>query len=189
MEKTFDTRQDLIQLIIELELVMFRKVRACGNAPCQEMPETFRAMRWMAHSVLSERTLSSYLDDLKTAAEAGRNLMTEKYARMDNLIPPLKDDPEIISVLDEITAVEKRWMDEFAARYPRIVTGDGSAFSNYLRCELETYSEETLRLYLNDVREALGQGRNLAQESYTNLFKSLGYASLDEVGRESRDRS
>lgn len=189
MEKTPDARQDLIQLIIELELAMFRKVNARGNAPCQEMPETFRAMRWMAHSVLSEGTLSSYLDDLKTAAEAGRNLMTEKYARMDNFIPPLKDDPEIISVLDEITAVEKRWMGEFAARYPHIVTGDGSAFANYLRCELETYSEETLLLYLNDVREALGQGRNLAQESYTNLFKSLGYASLDEVGREGRDRS
>ncbi|MFY9398109.1 MAG: DUF4125 family protein [Desulfomonilia bacterium] len=88
MEKTPDARQDLIQLIIELELAMFRKVNARGNAPCQEMPETFRAMRWMAHSVLSEGTLSSYLDDLKTAAEAGRNLMTEKYARMDNFIPP-----------------------------------------------------------------------------------------------------
>jgi len=36
----------------------------------------------------SKEMLESYFDDLVIAQKKGRNLVTEKYARMDNLIPP-----------------------------------------------------------------------------------------------------
>jgi hypothetical protein len=184
MEKQQENRENLIREIIAIELEMFQNVKAKEHAFCQELPDTFRTMRWMAHSVLSDDTLASYLDDLKQAAHAGRNLMTEKYARMEDLIPPLKNDPEIIAILDEITEVEKNWMQEFSQHYPGIVKGDGAGFAAYLRCELETYSDRTLKFYLSNVTDARARGINLAEKSYVNLFKKLGYESLDDVVKE-----
>lgn len=184
MEKQQEDREDLIREIIAIELEMFGNVKARERAFCQELPDTFRTMRWMAHSVLSGDTLASYLDDLQQAAYAGRNLMTEKYARMENLIPPLKNDPEIVAVLDEITETEQNWMKEFSQHYPGILQGDGSGFAGYFRCELETYSDRTLKLYLSDVTDARDRGINLAEQSYVNLFKRLGYESLDDVVKE-----
>lgn len=181
MNETHDECKDLIDRIIAIELDMFQRVNSRGNAPCQEMPGTFRTMRWMAHSVLSRDTLASYLDDLEQARKAGRNLMTEKYARMEGLIPPLKNDPEVIALLDEITEIEENWIVEFSKAYPKIITGDGSAFAAYLRCELETYSDRTLELYHRDVLEARRQGISLARKSYENLFKGLGYSSFEDV--------
>jgi hypothetical protein len=107
--------------------------------------------------------------------------MTEKYARMEGLIPPLKNDPEVIALLDEITEIEENWIVEFSKAYPKIITGDGSAFAAYLRCELETYSDRTLELYHRDVLEARRQGISLARKSYENLFKDLGYSSFEDV--------
>ena len=184
MSEQQDHRGDLIKKIIEIELEMFQTVKSKGPAPCQERTETFRAMRWMAHSVLSEDTLESYLDDVTQAKHAGRNLMTEKYGRMEGIIPPLKDNPVVNAMIDEITRVEESWMQEFSGKYPRIVTNNGAGFSSYFRCELETYSDRTLELYHRDVLRARDQGANFAEISYTNLFKRLGYASLDEVNSE-----
>ena len=46
-------------------------------------------MRRMNHCTHDTATLESYLDDLKNAAAEGRNFMIEKYARLDNRLPPL----------------------------------------------------------------------------------------------------
>lgn len=181
MEKQQESREDLIREIIAVELEMFQNVKAREHAFCQELPETFKTMRWMAHSVLSEDTLLSYLDDLRQAVQEGRNLMTEKYARMEELIPPLKDNPEIVAILDEITGIEKEWMHEFSQKYPGIVKENGTGFAGYFRCELETYSDRTLRFYLRDVSSAKSRGVNFAEQSYSNLFTKLGYNSLDDV--------
>lgn len=187
MSEQQDNRGDLIQKIIEIELEMFRTVKSKGPAPCQERTETFRVMRWMAHSVLSEDTLASYLEDVTQARHAGRNLMTEKYGRMEGIIPPLKNDPRIIGLMDDITRIEESWMHEFALKYPKIVTIKGAGFSSYFRCELETYSDLTLELYHRDVLRAQEQGINFAEVSYGNLFRRLGYASLDDVAGETED--
>ncbi len=184
-----DKKEDLIGKIIAIELEMFQNVKSRGHAACQELPKTFRMMRWMAHSVLGEDTLASYLDDLEKAREAGRNLMTEKYARMEGLIPSLKQDPEVLGILEKITRIEESWLEEFSRRYPEIVKGGGTGFGNYLRCELETYSDRTLHLYLRDVIEARQEGINHAEKSYENLFRKLGYESLDEVGRQDREQA
>ncbi len=186
MKKQHEKRDALIKEIIAIELEMFGNVKAREHASCQELPETFKTMRWMAHSVLSEDTLASYLDDLMQAVHAGRNLMTEKYARMEGLIPPLKSSPESKQILDEIVGIEEAWMKEFSHRYPKIVTGGAAGFGTYFRCELETYSDRTLELYLGDVTHARTRGINLAEQSYMNLFEKLGYESLDDVVRETK---
>jgi len=162
--------------IIEIELDMFLKVKAVEPAKCQEQPEAFRAMRGMTHSVLSRETLASYLEDLRRAGAEGRNLLSEKYARIDNIIPPLKDSPLIAGIVQ----IEQEWMRELSEKYPHIVNV-GPGFMVYLSSELETYSDETLELYFKDISAADKEGQNLAEARYTTLFKQLGYDSIDDA--------
>ncbi len=172
----------LVGRIVAVELQMFERVRTSEPSLCQERPEAFRSMRAMTHSVLSEETLRSYLADLERAAAEGRNLMTLKYARMGGQIPPLKDNP----LIAEIVRIESRWMKELAERYPHVIRG-GPDFENYLACELETYSDETIALYHRDVSQAVAEGRNLAEERYNWLFSRIGYGSIAEAERRARN--
>jgi len=169
-------RTDLIERIIELELDMFERVRTAEPALCQEKPETFKSMRAMTHSALSEGTLESYLDDLERAVAEGKNLLTLKYARIERKIPPLKEDPMIGAIVD----IEDGWMQQLAERYPHVVKG-GPGFGTYLASELETFSDRTLGLYFRDVSEADKAGRNLAEERYDWLFARIGYGSIAEA--------
>lgn len=167
-------RQQLLEQIIEAELHMFlNTVNEGGQASCQKNPNSFRIMRWMNHCTHEEATLLSYLNDLHTATQAGRNLMFEKYARMDNLIPPLSTNPHITSIVE----TEYLWLQEEAKIYPHALQGQGK-FKVYLSAELETMSDATLELYAQEIVEALKAGRNLALERHDLLCKRLGYTSL-----------
>ena len=168
--------KEVLDGIIEIELDMFKRVRTAEPSLCQERPETFKAMRWMTHSVLSTETLESYLGDLQRAETEGRNLLTEKYARMQNVIPLLKTNP----IIEDIVEVEVSWMKELSQKYPCTFKGQ-PGFEVYLHSELETYSNETLKLYFGDVSKAEQKGRNLAEERYTALFQQIGYGSIAEV--------
>ena len=57
---------------------------------------------------------------------------------------------------------------------------DAGGFEIYLRGELETYSDQTLELYYQDLLQALREGRNLSEERYSNMSRKLGYGSLEE---------
>lgn len=174
-------RIELIEKIIELELNMFERVRTAEPALCQERPETFKSMRAMTHSALSEATLSSYLGDLEQAVAQGKNLLTLKYARIERKIPPLKEDPMIGAIVD----IEDGWMQQLAEKYPHVVKG-GPGFATYLASELETFSDRTLGLYFRDVSEADKEGRNLAEERYDWLFSRIGYGSITEAEEKMR---
>ena len=178
--KNSKKKAHLIDKIVTIELWMFQKVRTIEPSLCQERPDTFKLMREMGHSVLSLETLSSYLKDLEEAKRRDRNLVTEKYARMSNMIPPLKQS----SVLNDIMAIESLWMKELELKYPSILKRNSNYFEIYLSSELETYSNETLDLYLNDILKAKAAKRNLAEERYLYLFKKLGYSSLDDVNKK-----
>jgi len=177
-----NARQELMEKIIEMELDMFLRVRASEPAACQEHPEAFRTMRWMAHSVLPLEVLLSYLNDLQEARRLDRNLMTEKYARMENKIPKIKESP----LIDEIVQVESRWLGSLTEKYPLTFKGETAGFQNYLACELETYSDRTLEVYHQVILEAKTANRNLVEERYNNLFEKLGYGSI--AGREEQAR-
>lgn len=145
---------------------------------CKDMPKAFKVMRRMTHSVLSNETLGSYLRDLEQAAADGRNLMMEKYARMDNLIPYLNDNP----IIDRIVRMERGWQSELSHRYPQLFrTQSIQAFELYLHSELETYSDQTLELYFRDVSKGAEEGRNLAEERYAFLADMLGYDSIHSI--------
>jgi len=177
---------NLIERILALELNMFINVRSEVPVSCQENPDAFRLHRRAQFSVWSEETLRSYHDDLRDAERHGRNLMTLKYARMENLIRPLSVNP-IIDAIVQMALEAQRGM---LLRYPNILSGgrplEGdspgpTSFSTYLRGELETYSDRTLELLHRDIRQIGERGENWALQTYTHLFRELGYVSLDEV--------
>lgn len=167
------TQQQLVDEIVERELAMFVAVRnEGGTASCQEQPDSFRLMRRMNHFVHNEPMLRSYLLDLKRASASGRNLMVEKYARMDNRIPPISTSP----LLDVIVNAELASLREAARLWPEIIKrhdDNGVNFARYLRCELETLSDQTLELYAEELREAVRQNRNMNVERYKYLMSAL----------------
>ena len=67
-------KNSIILKVLELEWEMFIGVSNIGGtASCQEDPKTFKIMRTSQFLTWSEDTLKSYLDDLITAREYGRN--------------------------------------------------------------------------------------------------------------------
>lgn len=177
-QETATTREGLLHEIIERELVMFLATpNEGGVAQCQMHPDAFRTMRRMTHCIHDDATLVSYLHDLRLAAETGRNFMIEKYARMDDRLPPLSSSP----LLDEIADAETAFLEEAAARFPHVIKRNGeNFFRRYLRCELETLSDATLELYAAEVRRARAKGRNLAEERHRTLLRLLGKGTLEE---------
>lgn len=175
-------REALIEEIVAREWAMMQAVVSDGRSLCQQRPGTFRAMRTMTHSVLSRDTLASYLGDLRIAGEDGRNLVTEKYARMEGTIPPLSSSP----LIPRIVAIESAWMRGLCGAFPSAFRESVAYFERYASAELETYSDPTLTLLYRDVLAAREAGRNLVRERYENLFASLGEGSLAEVEARAR---
>ena len=166
-----EKQRNLISKIIDKELKMFQDVKNRGEvASCQKQPAAFRLMRFMTHAVQTEEYLESYLNDLNLAIADGRNFMTEKYALMEGLIPPLNTDPRI----DEITRVECVWQEEMDRKFPELVQKENNdMFWLYLRSELQTLSSQTLSLYYSNISQALKEDRNLVIERYEILTNNL----------------
>jgi len=198
MKTSFLSREQLLDAIIALEERMFVTVKASSPSECQKHLHAFRTMRRMGHSVISDETLASYLQDLREASapktedgsdvpdlpgyrKPSRNFFTEKYARIDNQIPLLNDNP----VIDEIVAIESAWFHQLRSRFPGLLHESGS-FERFTHSELETYSDRTLALFARDMRAAKEQGRNLVEERYRFLYQTLDLGTL-EVPKASID--
>jgi hypothetical protein len=188
-------RERLIAKIVELELEMFLAVPADNIYSCQQDPDGFGLHRRAQFSIWSEDTLQSYLDDLYHAKEDGINLMTIKYARMEDLIPRENRNPRI----DEIITIQCRWQQEMVDAYPYLMAGarplslsddanHNTSFEIYLRGELETYSEVTLALLHRDILELRKLGLNGSEKIYEHLVKELGYDSVKAADRAQKQR-
>lgn len=178
MQKQND-RESLINDIIEQELVMFLNTQnRGGTASCQENPDMFRLWRWMVFSVLSDQYLQSYCADLDDAKKNGRNLMTEKYARMENLIPCVSPN---MGKVQKITAIERDWMKSLNENFPALFPQSLARFDMYFPAEMETLSERSLDLYQACVDAALRDGENLAYKRYTNMYARLNMGTLEEL--------
>jgi hypothetical protein len=193
-------RDELIQDILEKELRMFLSVRAREPVSCQQNPEGFRVHRAAQFSVWSDETLASYREDLERAVEQGRNLMTLKYARMEDLIPELHDDILVHNLIDQIVNIEVGWQEELVVSYPYLMKrgrplDEGeeglqtTSFVKYLRGELETYSAETLANLYRDLSESREKNQNLAVKVYETLVKSHGWVSIEEAEAAAQRRA
>jgi hypothetical protein len=188
-------KYEIIKEILEIELEMFLTVKTQQRSSCQDYPESFKRHRRVQFMAWSDATLNSYLNDLKDAVEEGINLMTLKYARMDDLIPAENKNP----LIDKIVEIQYGWQEEMFKRYPYLMGGarplskaEDSArkisFETYLKGELETYSANTLKLLKKDMTDKLKQGINMSEEVYGYLVGEMGYQSIDDAEQKAKKK-
>lgn len=199
-------RRNLIHEVMALEWKQFDKViNEGGRAACQDNYETFHIMRASQYITWPEELLQSFAEDLKNAEEHGRNLITEKYARMmkntdiaayqaiENELPPLSD--ERIKLQEAVISIQVGWMEKFATEFPKMAGGsrhihsaDDSTYKTssetYLRGEISTYSEKTFVLYAEFISQVMREGRNLTREIMENTVRLYGYESLEDAERK-----
>lgn len=195
---------DLVERVVRHEWDQFQRTEnEGGRASCQGNWPVFRQMRASQFLTWPQDLLAGYADDLDEADRVGRNLVTEKYARMmastapeefheriEPYIPRL--DKERIARQERIIAVQVGWARDFRARYPKLGaamrvlttaedTPEDTSFETYLRGELGTYSDATLARYERMVADLRAQGRNLTEETILNTVRIGGFAGLDEA--------
>ncbi|MBI2857018.1 MAG: DUF4125 family protein [Chloroflexi bacterium] len=196
-------KEDLVGRIVVLEWKMFQDVENVGGrASCQDDPATFEINRSAQVAGWSEAALESYLGDLLDAEKAGRNMLSEKYARMmestspseyaliEHLLPALA--PEVPSLVDGIVNIVLEWEDALAEKYPRILRRGrpvhsrddgpfGPSLETYLRGELATYSPRTLRLLYENAAQQKTEGVNASELVLDATMQRYGFRSLAEA--------
>jgi hypothetical protein len=205
---TDNVMKKLIDKLIVFEWAMFDKVQnEGGRALCQDDYPTFDIMRRSQFEAWNTELLESYLSDLATAKNEGRNLVMEKYAYMMEYTAPeefMKFRTVLPLVSDEKKQIIRRITDknlvfynELAKTYPLIAargrpeyTGEEIdsfvSVETYLLGELATYSDQTLRIYVNYIDELVGQGKKLPFLILENTVRRYGFASLDEAEERMR---
>ncbi len=149
---------DLAEQIVAREFEQFQQTQnEGGRAECQDDWPTFHQMRLAQFLAWTPDMLRSYATDLAQAHAAGRNLVTEKYARMmasteperyrAELAPHLPAlDPDLMPTVESVIARQIAWAREFREGYPRlgeamrVLTSDedrigDTSFETYLRGE------------------------------------------------------
>lgn len=179
MKKGDEKKTNVVDKILDYEVKMFLDVPTETEPPCRSQIDDMRLHRRSQFAGWSERTCSCYLKDLERAVAEGRNLLTLKYARMDNLVPALTDSPHIPLIL----AAFVTWQEEFIRSYPNIMKGgrDIAGFKRYMASELETYSTETLESLYIDVESYRNNSENMTRKVYLCMAELAGYESLESM--------
>ncbi|MCP4021492.1 MAG: DUF4125 family protein, partial [Desulfobacteraceae bacterium] len=153
---------------------------------CQVQRESLKKIRGSIYELWSDGMLESYFKDLVAAKRNNRNLVFEKYARMENRIPQINDSHLISKIID----IEEKWQNELKIKYPAVYNhscrqinsaANGSNFKVYLASELETYSDNTLDKYYCHVKQAFDNGENHSVESLRQLAKKSGIDNLEKL--------
>lgn len=197
------SKENLVDEIVTLEWNAFDKVQNVGGrAGCQDDWDTFSIMRKSQYLAWDEELIISYIEDFDNANQLGWNLITEKYGRMMESTSPeeyekIKEGFPVISptkkaIIEEIVKIQVNWMEEFAKDFPKsafnarsIHTSEDSlyntSYETYLRGEISTYSDETLKLYGQFIVEMYNKGGNLAKIIMDNTAKLYGYSGLKDL--------
>ncbi len=181
-----------------------------GKADCQNNPETFAVMRRAQFTAWGEELVESWHKDLLDAKAQGRNLLSEKYAWMMRQTAPYEFRliskhlrfPSILAeeMMEEIIETEVSWMEEYEKQYPFMASGNRpvrskmdttyeTSFETYLRGELHTYSEHTLKLYLDMVRNLKREGKSLSLIIMDAMVKAYGYKDIEDAERQQKIRA
>ena len=174
-----------------------------GRANCQGDWQTFHIMRMSQFLTWQLDLQESYRQDLERANSDGRNLITEKYARMmESTAPEIFErtiKPYIKPILEprkseqeKIILTQVKWADDFRNRYPHLGfamrvlktsedTAENTSFETYLRGELSTYSDDTFAKYQRFVNNLRAENLNLTQMIITNTVRMYGYDSLESA--------
>lgn len=204
MEEKKKKKKIKIEKIIDMEWQMFQKVENIGGrASCQDDFETFYIMRFSQYGSWTEEMVDFYLDFAEDALRRGRNLVSEKYARMmefthpeyykreiEPLLPPIS--AECLLLIDKIAGAMVGWETEFSRLYPKLsgagrpITSedDASGFTSmetYARGELSTYPVELLRLYSEYIDRLLKEGKSLSIINQQIMVELYGYDTIKEA--------
>ena len=182
--------------IVNMEWRMFQRVHNIGGrASCQDDFSTFYMMRSSQFLAWDERSIDAYLDDLRHAETAGRNLLTEKYAYMGGQLR-IKDQ-EKSRLVEKILAIMIPDTLRLRDRYPNIfrhgrpiTTAEDLpqtvSVESYLRGEMQTYSRHTLECLLAYISVLMEEGDSLTEKIERNTVRQAGYESLEEAEEENR---
>lgn len=198
--------EELVEDIARLEFEAFDKVHnEGGRASCQNDWPTFSIMRKSQYLTWNRTMLLQYLYDFHREYVRGHNLIEEKYGRMMESTAPeryreMKDRfPELTEekkrIIEQICAMQVKWMEEFAGQYPALADNARSirtsednpfntSYETYLRGELGTYSDKMLELYGRYVVDYARTDRNPAHDIMRNSVSMYGYRDLDEAERK-----
>lgn len=174
------SREEKTDKIISIEWAMFDQVnKGKSRASCQEDPDTFILMRRSQFDAWSEELLDSYLADLLGASGKGLNLIELKYMYMmcgPNL-EKLMDESgypsrEIRTLVEKIMTVMNNWTTQLMRTFPSLKyysrpassladTAGSTSIETYQKCELYTYSKETLQLFFRYITQLSEEGKNL----------------------------
>lgn len=193
----------LVDAVVTAEWEMFSNVQNVGGkASCQMDPKTFRIMRSSQMDNWDDELLGSYLEDLLNARLEGRNLVTEKYARMmestfpeeyaqlADSLPPL--DPEAMAQVDDIVAAHVAWKEDLDSRFPSLADRGRPlrsrddrpgwvSMETYLRAELRTYSSKTIALYHRATMERLRKGESEAEQNLLHQVQQYGFEDIESA--------
>ena len=196
-------KKELIEEIVKLEWKAFDKVNnEGGRAYCQDDYKTFSIMRKSQYMTWNEELLTSFLDDFIKANQAGRNLIEEKYGRMMESTAPEQYEKikaffptlseQRIKLQEQIISIQVEWMEEFAEIYKKMAgnarvihtdedTPYDTSYETYLRGEISTYSENTIKLYAAFIIDIARRGENLAKMIIENTAVFYGFESLEDA--------
>ena len=202
------TKEERILEILGKEWEMFHNVNGEERASCQNNKPMFVAMRRGQYDIWSEEALASYENDLDRARDEGRNIAREKYINMMKSTDPAgyeiakaelpEYSEEKVRLTDEIWGILGRQTAEMREKYP-IVSSTGrplyakdeaygdTSVETYQKGELLTYSAETLKLLLKEIKDMEARGESFAFDVQENSGKNLGYASMDEAEKGMRE--
>ena len=192
-------KEKIINEILEKEWKYFSNLNNIGGrADCQDNREDFIIMRKSQWETFNEETLLSYLEDLNSK----NNPLFQKYAQMMKYNSPeeyekIKDilekaSDEKTDLVNKIMFIYMEWEKEFFERYPIFSSMGRPLYSSeddnietsietYLRGELLSYSEKTLKLYLNYVIYNKEKNINLAIKNMDNLARMQGFNDSNDV--------
>ena len=192
-------KEKIIEKILEKEWKYFSNLNNIGGrADCQDNKEDFIIMRKSQWETFNEETLLSYLEDLNSK----NNPLFQKYAQMMKYNSPeeykkIKDilekaSDEKTDLVNKIMFIYMEWEKEFFERYPIFSSMGRPLYSSeddnietsietYLRGELLSYSEKTLKLYLNYVIDNKEKNINLAIKNMDNLARMQGFNASNDV--------
>ena len=192
-------KEKIINKILEKEWKYFSNLNNIGGrADCQDNREDFIIMRKSQWETFNEETLLSYLEDLNSK----NNPLFQKYAQMMKYNSPeeyekIKDilekaSDEKTDLVNKIMFIYMEWEKEFFEKYPIFSSMGRPLYSSedddietsietYLRGELLSYSEKTLRLYLNYIIDNKEKNINLAIKNMDNLARMQGFNDSNDV--------
>lgn len=199
-----NVKADRVENVLKIEFDMMQNTQNIGGrASCQDDWETFYIMRGSQYASWRDDMLEFWEKFVTDCHAKGRNMVTEKYARMMRFTHPEyyhehlesflpKTPEESFPLINEIVAAMIEWELELAEKYPKLsgvgrpITADQDKYGftsmeTYARGELETYPIELLEMYADYVKELQAEEKSLAMINQGIMVKMYGYESIEDA--------